>query len=116
MPAPRNEFVDYCIELLGAAGTVRSRRMFGGHGFYVDELFVAIADGEQLFLKADETARPAFESAGCVPFAYRRDGELTTMGYWTVPAEAMDSPASMQPWARLAMAAAVRARAAKRSR
>lgn len=36
------------------------------------------------------------------------------MGYWTVPAEAMESPALMQPWARHALAAALRARAAKR--
>jgi DNA transformation protein len=35
------------------------------------------------------------------------------MSYWTVPAEAMESPALMQPWARLAISAALRARAAR---
>lgn len=30
------DFVAYCAELMAAAGGVRSKRMFGGHGFYVD--------------------------------------------------------------------------------
>jgi DNA transformation protein len=38
------------------------------------------------------------------------------MSYWTVPAEAMDSPALMQPWAQLAVQAALAARANKRPR
>ena len=32
---------------------------------------------------------------------------------WTPPDEAMDSPAAMAPWARLALEAALRSRAAK---
>jgi DNA transformation protein len=36
-----------------------------------------------------------------------------TMSYWTVPAEALDAPPLMEPWARLALQAALTARAAK---
>ena len=32
------------------------------------------------------------------------------MGYWTVPDEALDSPAAMAPWARLAIDCALRNR------
>ena len=36
------------------------------------------------------------------------------MSYWTVPPQAMDSPAEMLPWARLALDAALRAQASRR--
>mgnify|MGYP000287609516 CR=1 FL=1 len=32
------------LELLAPLGRARARRMFGGHGLYVDDLFVAIVD------------------------------------------------------------------------
>lgn len=109
----RNEFVAHCSELLQPLGSVRSRRMFGGHGLYVDELFVAIIAFGRLYLKADATTRPHFEAAGCQPFVYDGAGKQVTLGYFTAPDDAMESPAVMQPWARLALEAALRGRAAK---
>jgi DNA transformation protein and related proteins len=106
--------VAHCVELLGGAPRVRARRMFGGHGFYVDDLFVALLAFDRLFLKADPVAQPDFEAAGSRPFTYPgRDGQVQVMAYWSAPGEAMDSPALMQPWLRLAMASALRAAAAK---
>ena len=134
--------VDHCLELLAPLGAARAKRMFGGHGLYVDELFIALIAFERLYLKVDAQTQPAFESAGCEPFVYlmparpplRGDrppegergslgrpgassgkGKPITMSYWTVPAEAMESPHLMEPWARQAIAAALRARAAKPS-
>jgi DNA transformation protein len=107
-------FVAYCAELLASAGVVRTKRMFGGYGLYVDELFVAIVVGDTLYLKADEQSRPRFEQAGCRRFEYMRQGKLQGMGYWTAPPDAMESPGLMQEWVRLAMDAAVRARAGRR--
>lgn len=107
--------VDHALELLAPLGAVRAKRMFGGHGLYVDELFVAIIAFDRLYLKVDDETRPRFEAAGCQPFVYEGKGSPVTMSYWTVPAEAMESPALMQPWARLAVAAALRARARKPS-
>lgn len=110
----KDAFVAHCLELLAPLGAVRARRMFGGHGLYVDALFVAIVAGEVLYLKADARAQPAFADAGCRPFAYAAaGGRRTVMAYWSAPDEAMDSPAAMQPWARLALASALRAAADK---
>ncbi|MBL8333446.1 MAG: TfoX/Sxy family protein [Rubrivivax sp.] len=106
----RDAFVDHCLELLAAVGRPRSRRMFGGHGLYVDDLFVAIVADEQLFLKADAETAPRFQAAGGRPFTYQRQGREAALGFWTVPAEAMESPALMAPWARLALQAALVAR------
>jgi DNA transformation protein len=107
--------VDHCLELFAPLGAVRARRMFGGHGLYVDDLFVALIAFDRLYLKVDAATQPAFEAAGCEPFVYDGKGKPITMGYWTVPADAMESPALMQPWARQAIAAALRARAPKPS-
>jgi DNA transformation protein len=111
--AQADEFTDHCIELLAPLGAVLARRMFGGHGLYLDELFVAIIAFGQLWLKADAETASAFEQAGCAPFRYDKQGQVMTMAYFAAPEEAMESPALMQPWARLALQAALRARAAK---
>ena len=108
------DFATYCAELLAPAGEVRSKRMFGGYGLYVDDLFVAIIVRDALYLKADAQSQPRFQEAGCSRFEYTRRGKQQGLGFWTVPAQAMDSPALMRPWVRLAMDAALRARAGTR--
>ncbi len=105
--------VDHCLELLAPLGAVRARRMFGGHGLTIDDLFVALIVFERLYLKVDALTQPTFEKAGCEPFVYDGKGKPITVSYWTVPAEAMESPHLMLPWARQAIAAALRARVAK---
>ena len=108
---PRDDFVDLCRELLSPAGAVRAKRMFGGHGLYVDDLFVAIVTGERLFLKVDDSSQPAFEAAGAEPFDYEAKGRHIRLRYWTAPADAMESPHAMLPWVRHAIQAALTARA-----
>jgi len=109
----RDTFAAYCVELLAPLGAARARRMFGGHGLYLDELFVAIVAGEQLYLKVDARTQAAFERAGSRPFSYEAKGRRQSMSYWLAPEAALESAAQMQPWARLALEAALRARASK---
>lgn len=107
---PGSELVDHCLELLAPLGALHARPMFGGHGIYFDELFFAlIADG-RLYLKVDAASRAAFERAGCAPFVYRGQSRPITLSYWSPPDEALESPAAMLPWARLAVQAALAAR------
>lgn len=108
-----DDFVDYVLELFGPFGTVVSRRMFGGHGMYLDGLMFAIVSRDALYLKADEMNRVEFERAGCEPFGYARKGRRATLGFFRAPEDAMDSPELMLPWARSAYAAALRANAKK---
>lgn len=100
----------HTLELLAPLGAVRSRRMFGGYGFYVDELFVALIAYGRLYLKTDAQTQGEFEVAGSRPFVYEGGARPVTMSYWAAPDEALESPAAMAPWARLAIAAALRAR------
>lgn len=113
--ASSNEFAAHCLELLSPLGPARSRRMFGGHGFYVDDLFIGIAAAERLYLKVDDDSRPRFEAAGCEPFDFdTKDGRRVVLGFWSAPDDALESPALMQPWGRLAMQAALKALNAKK--
>ena len=113
MAAPTPPFVTHCAELLAPLGAVRVKRMFGGWGLYADEVFIAIIGGDRLFLKTSAETRSAFEAAGCEPFVFDSKTGSIAMGYWSAPADAMDSPALMTPWARLALQAALAARALK---
>lgn len=106
--------LDWILELISPLGTVRTRRMFGGHGLYLDGLFIAILAGDALYLKADAQEQAAFAAAGSQPFRYRRQGsEQAVLSYWRAPDEAMESPEGMAPWARRALASALRAAAPK---
>ena len=109
--SPLPPFVSHCLELLAPLGAVRSRRMFGGWGLYLDDLFIALIADDRLYLKADAASRPSFEAAGCEPFVYNAKVKAVSLGYWTAPAEALESPPLMAPWARLALQAALAARA-----
>ena len=111
--AMSDDFVDYVLELFGPFGTVVSRRMFGGHGVYLDGLMFAIISEDTLYLKADEMNRIEFEQAGCEIFGYARKGRRATLGFFRAPEDAMESPELMLPWARTAYAAALRANAKK---
>ena len=102
------DLVRWYAELLVPLGAVRTRAMFGGHGIYVDELFVAIVVGEMLYLKADAATAARFQAAGSEPFVVESRGRKTTMNFWRTPAQALESPAAMMPWGRLAMGAATR--------
>ena len=111
MPRPIPELVTHATELFSPLGSIRSKAMFGGWGFYCDDLFFAIIADDTLYLKADAESAEQYRAAGGEPFRYaRKDGRMETMNYWTVPEEAMETPNGMRPWAQLALAAAVRAR------
>jgi DNA transformation protein and related proteins len=105
-------FVSHCLELLSPLGSTSSRRMFGGYALYVDGLCMALVLQDTLYLKVDDTSRALFERAGCRPFTYSaKNQDVHSLGYYTAPDEAMESPAEMLPWARRGVAAAVAARA-----
>ena len=111
--AANNEFANHVSELLAPAGHLVVKRMFGGHGVYLDGLFMAIIADDELYLKTDDVTRAAFDAESCAPFVYSKDGKDMTMNYRQAPDDAMDAPHLMLPWARRALEAALRARAAK---
>lgn len=121
MAPAHSDFAQYCCELLASVGPCTAKRMFGGWGISTEGLTLAIiADlggGEKLWLKATDDNRARWEAAGCERFTYQstKAGEtvLRGMNYYSAPEEAMDSAHAMTPWARLALEAALSAKAPK---
>ncbi|AOW13072.1 TfoX/Sxy family protein [Hydrogenophaga crassostreae] len=108
--SPGADFADHCCELMGSLGTVQARRMFLGWGLSVEGLTVAVIAWDTLFLKTNAGALPQFVAAGCQVFEHTAKGVTRRMRYHTAPEGALESRPAMQPWAALAMQAAVAAR------
>lgn len=108
-------FVAYVLEMMRGAGKASSRAMFGAHGVYLDGLIVGIVDDDVLYLKADAESREAFVTQDLPCFRYRgHDGELHETNYFRAPDDALESPPAMREWLRLAVAASLRSKGAKR--
>jgi len=110
MSAKRDEFVDWVVELMQVIGPVASRRMFGGHGLFLDGLMFALIIDRELYLKADEQTRDAFIEQGLGPFTYLRQGKPCSLSYYQAPEEVLESVEMMRDWANRAYGVALRAR------
>lgn len=102
-------FVAHVVEMLAPLGAVRAKRMFGGHGIFLDNLMFALIADDSLFLKADDATRAEFENAGLPPFVYQKKGKPVALSYFSAPAGALEDADELLAWARKAHAAALRA-------
>ncbi len=102
-----DDFVEHVCELLSPLGTVRPKRMFGGWGLYVDEVFMAIVADDTLWFKVDAGNRADYEAAGSQPLRPFPDRD-TVMSYWQVPEAVIDDRRVIAAWGRKAVEAALR--------
>jgi DNA transformation protein len=110
-------FVEHALDLVGLLGPVEARRMFGGHGLYAEGVMFGLLDDGELFLKSDEESRERFVQAGCRRWTYVTGKvRMEETSYFRPPDEAHEDPEAMLEWAQLALASALRARAAKARR
>lgn len=107
-------FIAHLMELLEPLGEVRFRKMFGGYGVYHQDVMFALVADEQLYLKVDNESKATFEQAGLAPFTYEGHKKPVIMSYHQAPEAALEDPEEMQPWAELAIAAALRNKASKK--
>ena len=107
-------FRAFILEQLGrGVPRIRARSMFGGVGIYSGDLFFGLIDDDTLYFKVDDSNRSDFTARQMGPFRpYGEDGE--TMGYYEVPADLLDDPETLRPWAEKAIAVAGRKKKAKR--
>ncbi len=86
---------------------VRTRSMFGGVGIYADDLFFALIDDDILYLKVDDSNRPAFEARSMRAFQpYGEGGEV--MQYYALPEDVLEESEDLRPWVEGSVAAARR--------
>jgi DNA transformation protein len=100
-------------ELFAPFAVVSARRMFSGHGVYLDGLCFALSIGGEVYLKVDAETQTEFAAVGSRPFVYTARGREVQVGYWLSPPAAFDDEDELRRWASLAFAAARRAAAAR---
>jgi DNA transformation protein and related proteins len=103
-----SEFVEYLHEVFEEFGSIRSRRMFGGHGIYHDDLMFALVADDELYLKADDKSAENFTNLDLQQFAYQKNDKSMKMSYFMAPEEIFDDPNLALKWATLTFDAALR--------
>jgi DNA transformation protein and related proteins len=110
------EFAEFLREQLAPLGYVTLRRMFGKTGVFCDGFMLGMVTDNTLYLRVDEHNREAFaEAASEPPLNYRKQGEMIDLSFWRAPERLYDEPGEFVEWARIALAAAARRVAARRT-
>jgi DNA transformation protein len=107
------QYLAYILEQLEALGSVRSRRMFGGVGLYMGDLFFSIIDDDTVFFKADGSNSGDYLARHMPRFMPFPDRPEAVMAYYQVPADVLEDSELLVAWARKAVAVALVSRAAK---
>lgn len=96
---------DFVLDQLAGLDSLRARPMFGGVGLYAGDVFFGIVAADVLYLKVDDSTRAEYEAAGSTPFTPYAD-RPTSMSYYAVPVEVLESAPALVEWARRAVTAA----------
>src|SRR5262245_48399541 len=103
-------FVHFVVDAMRPLGPVVAKRMFGGHGIFLNDLMFALVAYDTLYFKVDDGNRKSYEERELEPFTYTgQNGRLTRMSYYEAPPEGLDEPELLSSWAQEAYAAARRA-------
>ena len=100
-----DSFKDFVLEQLAELPALGCRRMFGGHGLYLDGTFFGILFHGRLFFKTDAATRANYLRHGMTAFS---PGEKVTLGsYYEVPAPILEARAELCVWAQQAATLAI---------
>ncbi len=116
MPLSSDEkaFVTHVVDLMQTIGPVYAKRMFGGHGIFLEGLMFALITDSTLYLKADDENESEFTVRGLEAFSYLRQGKECRLGYFQAPEETLEDAEAMNTWANMAYSAAIRAASKKK--
>jgi len=109
-----SEFVTYVIDSMQPLGCVHAKRMFGGHGIFLQGLMFGLIADSVLYLKADKDLENDFIVRRLEAFQYQKKNKLFKISYYQVPEEALENDDVMFEWATKSYQAAIRAADKKR--
>ncbi len=108
------DFADHIRDLAQSIGPASCKRMFGGHGIFLDGLMFALIADRVLYFKADAELAEEFIALGLSPFTYHKQGKPYQMSYYEAPEDCLEDAEAMKTWGNKAYAAALRAASGKR--
>jgi len=110
------DYAKYVTEdLMADIDNVSARAMFGGYGMYKDGVIFGLIVENQLYFKIDETTMEKYKKAGSKPFEYEMRGKMSSMPYWLVPEEILDSPQDLQNWVEESVEISIKAKEMKKT-
>ncbi len=115
-PPKPHPLLDTVLQRLTPLGPVKGRAMFGGYGIYFEDTIFGLIAWDTLYFKADERSKADYEALRAEQFAYEGDGGTVAFPYWEVPRQVQSRPERLRAWAKKAIEAGRRAKAAKRRR
>ena len=110
MPVSK-EFVESVTAKLSEARPITYKKMFGGLGFYCDNVFFAIGDDDRLFLKVDDLTRPMYLDRGMEVWIC---GGQEMHAYRELPDDVLNEPGTCGEWIDAAVDAAKRLKSKKK--
>tara|TARA_R110002072_G_scaffold213520_2_gene370787 strand:- start:649 stop:1002 length:354 start_codon:yes stop_codon:yes gene_type:complete len=102
------ETIRYLLDELHTLGVVSTKRMFGGHGLFVNGLMFSIVVDDVVYLKGDEKSARIYTDAGCPRFTYMRKDKPVHLNYYQAPDSSLDDPLELHHWAIIAVAGSQR--------
>jgi len=103
------EYKEFLLDQFEPFGPVTIRRMFGGAGIFRDGLMFALVADDTLYFKVGDENQIDFEDRGMEPFTYLRKSKPASLRYYEVPADVLEDPQELLPWAQKAFAVALSA-------
>jgi DNA transformation protein len=93
--------IAFAKKLFEDVGGISVRKMMGGLCLYShSQIFALLGESGQIFIKAKDGFADEMAAAGSEIFSFtRKDGKPGSMGYWTLPASALDEPQEACEWA-----------------
>ena len=105
-PTNKDEYSTAFIAELGSLGTVTSKKMFGGVGFFLDGVMFAKLSGDgHVYFRVDDSNRADYEQLGTGQF--HSDNKKKSMPYYQVPQQIMKDEQQFIAWARKAHEVAI---------
>ena len=102
------EYAAYILEQISASGEITHRKMFGGVGIYVDQVFCAIiGSSNRFYLRVGPDNIDDFQNEGMEKFS---GGKGAGMPYYEVPEFVQEDPAILAEWTKRARDAAISAK------
>ena len=102
------DYADYILDQMRMAGEITHRKMFGGVGIYVDEIFCAIiGSSNRFYLRVGPENLGDFEAEGMSKFP---GGKGKGMPYYEVPEHVVEDPEILALWAQKARQQAIAAK------
>ena len=101
-------FAEYVLDQMAESGGIVSRRMFGGLGIYVDDMFCAIvSSSNRFYLRVGPKNINDFKNEGMTQFSGRGGAG---MPYYEVPEHVFEDSVVLSEWVSKARVEAIRAK------